>query len=65
MEDVDLGTEIDAKRGTSDPLDEGALAAARPAGMALEFAETGALEAHMEHLKALDAEANSVYGSSG
>lgn len=33
MEDVDLGTEaeIDAKRGTSDPLDEGALAAARPA----------------------------------
>ena len=37
-------------------------AASRPTGRVLDFAEPGALEAHMEQLQALDAEAQQLYG---
>ena len=44
---------------------EASLSAGRPTGMALEFAEPGALEAHMGHLKTHDAEAASMFGGGG
>jgi len=40
-----------------------AQAAARPCGQLLEFAAPGALEAHLEQLSALDAEAAAIYAS--
>ena len=44
---------------------EASQSAGRPTGMALEFAEPGALEAHMGHLKTHDAEAASMFGGGG
>ena len=43
--------------------EEAQAAAARPTGRALDFATPGALEAHMDALKALDAEAASLYST--